>query len=117
MINKHNKTWGCIICLKPTDVLHEVVFGTGRRKLAVEYNIQCPTCAEHHQIFHGTKRNICIYDHEILNAEGGKWDKVICYRMGFPDPQKIRLALNQGDTEFLNMIANIGELMLKRCEI
>jgi hypothetical protein len=123
MINDNKTVWGCIICQQPTGTLHEIFFGTWKREKSIKYNLQVPCCPKHHAMFHGTERRLNLYENSVLTEEGrvpdggAKWQQVLCYRMGFPHMDIINQALNQGDNDYLDLVAAIGELKLKQLEV
>ena len=102
MINKQDTAWYCIGCKTPTSTLHEIFFGSLRRNQSIEYNIQVPACVKCHVKFHA---------HKIPMQEK------LCASMSFPERHLINQALQNKDTEYLEAVARIGELMLQRMEV
>ena len=61
MKNNHKTFWRCVECGKPTNVLHEVLFGWNFRQLSIKYNVQVPICpgdSECHRGPHGRNNSL-----------------------------------------------------------
>lgn len=52
---KPRTIWECALCEAACNVLHEICFGTGNRKIAVEYSVQAPICPNCHILCHKHK--------------------------------------------------------------
>ncbi len=103
MKNNHQITWICINCNKSyINTLHEIFYGSLRKKQSENYNLQVPACPECHNKFHKHKE---------------KYQKILCKKMNFPDPQLIRCALQNNDKDFLNRLSLIGASMLNGMEV
>lgn len=50
MITKYEQY--CVICGKPKDDIHHLVFGIANRKLSDEDSLTIPVCREHHELLH-----------------------------------------------------------------
>lgn len=48
IITKYDKN--CILCGRPTNVIHHMIEGTGKRKLSDKYGLVCPLCPPHHNM-------------------------------------------------------------------
>ena len=47
----------CIVCGRPYAQLHEIFFGSGRRKLSIKHGLQVRLCQEHHTGDSGPHQN------------------------------------------------------------
>lgn len=47
-------TFRCVCCGGLTNVLHEVIPGSGNRQLCIKYSLQVPLCIVDHRKAHGT---------------------------------------------------------------
>lgn len=67
MKNDGNTMYQCCICGNHTTQLHEIVFGTLYRKISIQYNLQVPLCARHHDTAHGKKHIPAISQYDCMS--------------------------------------------------
>lgn len=124
MKNKHDRIWECLLCSKHTGTLHEIFYGKFRKK-SIEYSLQCPICPDDHDFVH-LKKNIDTYTHEqfVITCKYSYEEKLnyiiqnyLCEIMKLPNRYIIKQALENSDTAFLDIVAQLGELAIQRLEI
>ncbi len=121
MVPKGIIQWQCIACKISVNYLHEIFYGTFQKPMSVEYNLQVPACARHHNVFHSVIKpnQFTIVELKIfpVNPEKPDFQDWLCEKMLLPARHLINRALNIGDKKYLSILKLIGELSLQRMEV
>jgi len=115
MINKGLTMYNCCICGNETTQLHEVIFGSANRKICVDYNLQVPLCATHHDTAHGKK-------HKPVNCEYDCMSQSQCYttfceKLGIDPFKTFRAVKNKTERCYLDTISGSCLNIIKGYEI